>query len=514
MAKASYSASWTPPKTGSYYWTAAYSGDTNYTASATTCATASELVTVSPSAATLSTTPAPTTGKVGVKGTFGDTATVTGLGGVTPTGTVQFILYQGSGCTGAQLTSGLVALVAGKAPAAKASYSASWTPPKTGSYYWTAAYSGDTNYTGSATACATASELVTVSPSAATISTTPAPTTGNVGVTGTFGDTATVTGLGGVTPTGTVKFILYQGSGCTGAQLTSGQIALVAGTAPAASAGYSASWTPPKTGKYYWTAAYSGDTNYTSSSTTCATAGELVTVSPSAVTISTSAAPSTGTVGVKGTFGDTATVTGLGSVTPTGTVKFILYQGATCTGAQLTSGKIALVAGIAPAASAGYSASWTPPKTGNYYWTAVYSGDTNYTGSSTTCAEAGELVTVGSATTTAATTITQASSSRGNAGAIGTFGDTATVSGIGGVTPTGTVQFILYQGAGCTGVVELNSGQVALVAGAAMASASFAASWTPPTSGNYYWTVVYSGDANYTGSATTCTEVSGLETVS
>ena len=105
-------------------------------------------------------------------------------------------------------------------------------------------------------------------------------------------------------------------------------------------------------------------------------------------------------------------------MTPTGTVQFILYQGSSCTGAQLTSGLVALVAGVAPAAKATYSASWTPPKTGRYDWTAVYSGDVNYAGSSTACAAAGELVTVGSATATKATAITLASSSTADVGAI------------------------------------------------------------------------------------------------
>jgi hypothetical protein len=104
-----------------------------------------------------------------------------------------------------------------------------------------------------------------------------------VGVAGTFADAATVTGVGGVSPTGTVQFTLYQGSTCSGAALlSSGQIALVAGTAPAASATYSASWPPATAGSYHWHAIFtSGDSNYTNSTTSCADAGELVTVSNS-----------------------------------------------------------------------------------------------------------------------------------------------------------------------------------------------------------------------------------------
>ena len=61
---------------GSYAFQATYGGDANYSGSTGAC----EPFSVAPAAATLSTTPAPTTGKVGVKGTFGDTATVTGVG--------------------------------------------------------------------------------------------------------------------------------------------------------------------------------------------------------------------------------------------------------------------------------------------------------------------------------------------------------------------------------------------------------------------------------------------------
>ena len=333
-----------------------------------------------------------------------DTATVgPEQGSQVITGTVTYKFYSGNCSSGTLVSTQTVTMAGGLVP-----NSAATGALTAGSYAFQATYSGDANYSGSTAAC----EPFSVLSAAATLSTTPAPTTGKVGVKGTFGDTATVTGLGSATPTGTVKFILYQGATCTGAQLTSGKIALVAGKAPAAKASYSASWTPPKAGKYYWTAVYSGDANYTGSATTCAEAGELVTVSPSAATISTTPAPTTGKAGVKATFGDTATVTGLGGVTPTGTVKFILYQGSGCTGAQLTSGQIALVAGTAPVAKASYSASWTPPKTGNYYWTAVYSGNANYKGSATTCAETGDLVTVGSATTTKATAITHASSRR------------------------------------------------------------------------------------------------------
>jgi hypothetical protein len=116
---------------------------------------------------------------------------------------------------------------------------------------------------------------------AATISAAPAPSTGTVGAARTFADTATVTGVGGVTPTGTVQFTLYKGSTCSGtALLSSGQIVLVAGTAPATSATYSASWTPATAGSYYWHATFtSGDSNYTSATTSCSDAGELVTVS-------------------------------------------------------------------------------------------------------------------------------------------------------------------------------------------------------------------------------------------
>ena len=114
---------------------------------------------------------------------------------MTPTGTVKFILYQGASCTGAQLTSGLVPLVAGVAPAAKASYSASWTPPKVGQVLLDGGVLRRRQLHRLVENLRGRRRAGDGESSAATLSTTPSPTTGKVGVKGTFGDTATVTGL-------------------------------------------------------------------------------------------------------------------------------------------------------------------------------------------------------------------------------------------------------------------------------------------------------------------------------
>src|SRR5260370_18221683 len=91
--------------------------------------------------------------------------------------------------------------------------------------------------------------------------------------------------------------------------------------------------------------------------------------------------------------------------------------------------------------SASYSTSWTPPAVGSYYWTATYSGDGNYLGAPSACADAKELVTINPQTPPVTT---QASPQSGTVGTALTVSDTATVTGNDGVVPTGTVTFTLW----------------------------------------------------------------------
>ena len=88
-----------------------------------------------------------------------DTATLSG--GNAPTGTITFRLYGPDNAT----CSGAPAFTTTATVAGNGSYpSASFTPAATGTYRWTAAYSGDVKNNGASSPCNAANESVTVTP--------------------------------------------------------------------------------------------------------------------------------------------------------------------------------------------------------------------------------------------------------------------------------------------------------------------------------------------------------------
>jgi hypothetical protein len=199
---------------------------------------------------------------------------------------------------------------------------------------------------------------------------------------------------------------------------------------------------------------------------------EVVARAPSTTTTELSA--ETITLGQSVT--DTATVTdGGGMPTPTGTVTF--WVGPTTAGSWTQVGAVkTLVGGSAT------SDSYTPLAAGDYYFKAVYSGDSNYLGSESNPAD--EHLVVEKAGTTTVTYLSATTITLG-----GSVTDQVIVTGLGGVFPypSGTVTFYV------NGVIfdtkSLNS------TGGATSD-----SYTPLAAGDYYFKAVYSGDSNYLGS--------------
>src|SRR5437588_12974606 len=74
---------------GTYYWVASYSGDHNNSATKSGCE--AEPVEVTPAGPAIKTTQAPAAGLVG--GVFKDKATISGLFGATPGGTITWKPY-------------------------------------------------------------------------------------------------------------------------------------------------------------------------------------------------------------------------------------------------------------------------------------------------------------------------------------------------------------------------------------------------------------------------------------
>ncbi|MDX6275749.1 MAG: hypothetical protein QOJ92_2959 [Frankiales bacterium] len=165
------SPSYTPTKAGTYYWLASYAGDANNLPSAEACGALNEVShevsTVTPASTTTLTAAMPSSAvlpaaQVGGTGPLvHDTATVSG-GTSDISGTVTFNLYgpseagEGACATDALVFTSTVALVAGAAT------SGDFTPTEKGSYWWTAAYSGDANNLPSAGTCGAEGESLAV----------------------------------------------------------------------------------------------------------------------------------------------------------------------------------------------------------------------------------------------------------------------------------------------------------------------------------------------------------------
>ncbi len=297
---------------GSHALTASYSGDANYAKSS---GTATESVGLNATTTTLSASPSSPTYGVTVTLTATVTAsTVTGAAApVAVTGTVTFL--DGTTQLGQSTVSG------GKATLAISTLTG-------GSHSLTATYGGDANY---AISSGTASETVGLASTTTTLTASPSPSV--------FGQAVTLTAA--VTPataTGTVTF--------TDGTTQLGQTAVSAGKAT-----FTVSFLT--VGTHALSATYSEDANYATSS---GTASETVGLAATTTTLTVSPNPAA--------YGQTVTLTA--TVTPaaaTGTVTFA--DGAV----QL--GQVAISGGKA-------AFTLSSPTAGIHSLTATYSGDANY----------------------------------------------------------------------------------------------------------------------------------------
>ncbi len=346
------------------------------------------------------------------------TATVSSSGGM-PTGTVNFI-------------SGTNTL--GKATVSNGVASLSYTFNSAGTQIITAVYSGDANFLGG-----TSSPLQqTVNQASTTTTLTSNLNPSVVGQWVVF--TATVSSGGG-TPTGTITFM--SGTATLGTSTLNNGVA-------------SLSYTFNSAGPQTITATYSGDANFLGG--TSPPLQQVVNQAGTATTITSNLNPSV--VGQSVTF--TAMVSSSGGV-PTGTVKFM--------SGTATLGNATLSNGVA-------SFSYTFSSAGTQTITAVYSGDPNFLGSTSSPLQ--QVVNQAASTTMLTSNL--------NPSAVGqSVIFTATVSSNGGM-PTGTVKFT--SGATTLGNSTLTNGVATL-------------SYTFNSAGPQTITAAYSGDANFLGSTST-----------
>lgn len=320
---------------GSNYFSATYSGDSNWGAAASNVTTV-DIVQGPVATPTLSL--ASSLGGYGsvVQGTSVTfTATVTGSAG-TPTGTVQFYL------SGTAL-GGPVTLSSGVA-----TYTTSALPPGTDTV--TAAYSGSTSYSSATTNGVVT--VVTQGPDTLAIALS-SPSTVSLATPVTITGTVTVGALGPA-PTGTVS--LFDGN-------TSIASTALSGNAPAAvTFTVNTASQPLAPGAHTFGLKYAGSTQWAAS--TASAAPVTVTQAVTTTQLSSSAESVTAGASVTLTAAVASTVT---SPAPTGTVQFV--DGTTSLGT--------------PVAVSGGSATYTTTtlSAGTHSITAVYSGDANFASS-------------------------------------------------------------------------------------------------------------------------------------
>ncbi len=439
---------------GSHSLTAVYSGDSNFQTSTSSPAVS---YTVSPtsSTTTLSSTPMPPThGNFGTPVTF--TATITpAVGSVLPTGTVTFM----DGL--ATLASGVTVNKFGSS--AEAIYTTTQTQLAIGTHTITAQYSGDNSYNGSTST----GETLTIDRPASNVTPSSSPNPSNLGVAVTF--TATVSpAFGSTPPTGSVTFV--DGSNTLGVVNTS------------TPSGSNSIWTYTTTagqlpgGANSISMVYSGDVNYVGSTGTMT---QTVNKGSSTTTLSsiTPASPTYGHDQVT----LTAQVTGsVGAFTPLANTTVTFKDGSTVLGTGAING-----GGVAT-----YTTTSTQLGGGTHNnITAVWAGDADYNGSTSTAAsltvnQAADVVTVSSNSASApygqVTITVSVTPTAGNAG-----------------TPGGSVTFKINNSTvetdnlGANGTVTLSLSNTLK---------DLQASGTA-----YSITATYSGDANFLGNTTSNT---------
>jgi hypothetical protein len=425
--------------TGTHSITAEYSGDTYFIVSTSDLF----IQTVYQAESTTSVSSSGNPSVAGQPVTFTATVTPVSPGAGTPTGTVTF--YDDTASLGT-----------GTLSSREATFSTSSL--STGTHSITAVYDGDTNFTGSTSSILS---QVVQSESTTSISSSANPSAAGQSVTLTATVTPVSPGVG--TPTGTVTF--YDGTALLGTGTLS------SGSATVTTSSLSV-------GSHSITAGYSGDADFTGSSSVAITQ----TVNQASGTTSVTSSVNPSVYGQSVTFTATVTPVSPGAGTPTGTVTF--YDGTASLGTgTLSSGDATL--------------STSSLSTGTHSVTAVYGGDTDFTGSSSIAIT--QTVNQASGTTSVSSSVNPSV-----AGQPVTF--TATVTPVlpGAGTPTGTVTF--YDGTASLGTGTLSSG-----------SATFSTSSL--SVGSHSITAVYSGDSDFTGSSSvaitqTVSQASGTTSVS
>jgi hypothetical protein len=427
----------TVPTTGLHVLQATYSGDSNYNSSISPSVT----FTVAKTLTTTVVTPSTATPALGSTLPVSVSITPAAVGSTLPSGTVTFTLDGAS--------AGTVAVQVGSPSTASITLPA-LTP---GTHTLTATYSGDTYYATSTGAAAT----ITVPKSPTTLVVTPATTAPAGGTALVVTATLTATTPGSSLPTGTVIFTLDGTS--------VGTSAIVSGSPSTATVTLASTAVIP--GVHVLAATYSGDSYYGAST------APPVTMNVTKGSTATTLTPSTLTPTAGGSMVVTVSITSPNPVAtlPSGTVT-IMEDGVSVGIGTVTTGSPSTATVTISLVNAG-----------THLLQAIYSGDTYYTGSTSSSVS---IIAAKAATVTTVTATPAALA----AGVTETL--TATVAPVNAVTGTiytitGTVSF--YDAGTLLGKAAVSSNTAALT-GVTLANNT-----------NHTITAIYSGDTNWLASA-------------
>ena len=409
---------------GSHSVTATYGGDADFTGSSDT-----DTQVVNQAATTTVVVSSPDPSVSGELVTFTATVTADSPGSGTLTGNVNFVIDGGAPLS-ATLSGGVATVTT--------------STLSVGSHNVTATYNGDVNFAGSS---GTDTQLVNQAATTTTVVSSPDPSVSGELVT--FTATVTANSPGSGTLTGNVNFVI-DGGVPVPATLSGGTASITTSTL--------------SVGSHAITATYGGDANFTGSS-----GSDMQVVNQAATTTVVVSSPDPSVSGELVTFTATVTADSPGSGTPTGNVNFVIDGGVPV-----------------PATLSGGTASFTTStlSVGGHSVTATYGGDADFTGSSGTDTQ----VVSQAATTTTVVSAPDPSVS----GELVTFTINVAADSPGSGTPTGNVTLVIDGGAPLSAVL---SGGVATVTTSTLSV------------GSHSVTATYGGDADFTGSSGTDTQV-------
>ncbi len=457
-----------------YFWTAQYSGDPANNGVITPCGDANETVTVALGAPTLTTRVTAATVVLGAN-TIADRATITGLAGASPGGTITFDMFGPGNPSCAFNDGGSADFTSTVTVTGNGTYrSGRFTPPSDGTYRWVATYSGDAGNLATSTACGDPGETTVVTPQFSTAAS-------SGGLLGTaVNDVANLSGTIGGGGGGTIAFQLYGPNDptCTNPPVFTSTRG-VEGDGTYNSGGF----TPSAEGTYQWVAQYSGDTrDNPPAATTCGDSAEQVTIALNVPSLTTTAFGASGVL-AGSTIDDTATISG--TVGGQGTITFTLFgpNNATCSGVPAFTSSPVSIDGDGNYSSDGFSAN----DAGTYRWVAAYSGDATDAPVTTACNDPNETVIVEATTPNLATAASYDGAQ---------ISDTASLTSPDsnfGTAPTGTITFRIYGPGDTTCAAPVSTSTVAVDAGY---SDYTSAGFSPTSLGTYRVIATYNGDAN------------------